>query len=136
MPAEDLARWASESVIDFEKYPTLAKFTTAVADDPERLVDLIGRIAYFRPRTQALVVDQAEEVLTLKPGPDGDAARRRFFMFLAYLSLSSINFRLIVAFRTEYHGRFYATLKGGGVDAVSVEDTTYATLPARNSLKR
>ena len=122
MPAEDLARWASEPVIDFEKYPTLAKFTTAVADDPERLVDLIGRIAYFRPRTQALVVDQAEEVLTLKPGPDGDAARRRFFMFLAYLSLSSINFRLIVAFRTEYHGRFYATLKGGGVDAVSVED--------------
>lgn len=120
--AEDLERFASEPVIELEKYPTLAKFTTAVADDPERLVDLIGRIAYFRPRTQALVVDQAEEALTLRPGPEGDTARRRFFMFLAYLSLSSINFRLIVAFRTDYHGRLYAALKAGGVDAASVED--------------
>jgi hypothetical protein len=121
-PSEDLERTAREPVIDLDRYPVLKKFTNAVADDPERLVDLTGRIAYVRPRTQALVVDQAEEVLTLKPGHDGDAARRRFFMFLAYLSLSSINFRLIVAFRTEYHGRLYAALKAGGVDASSVED--------------
>ena len=121
-PSEVLERNASEPIIDLNKYPELAKFTAAVADDPERLVDLIGRIAYVRPRTQALIVDQAEEVLTLKPGTDGDAARRRFFMFLAYLSLSSINFRLIVAFRTEYHGRLYAALKSGGIDAASVED--------------
>jgi len=131
---EELERFANEPIIDLEKYPTLAKFTKAVAKDPERLVDLIGRIAYFRPRTQALVIDQAEEVLILKPGPEGEAARRQFFMFLVYLSLSSINFRLIVAFRTEYHGRFYALLKGSGADSVSLEDYYLGDLTGRDLL--
>jgi len=117
-----VSRYSNVPILDLNRYPTLAKFTTAVSEDPERLVEMIGRIAYRHPRTQALVVDQAEEVLTLKPGADGEDARRRFFMFLTYLSYSDINFRLLVVFRTEYHGRFYASLKAAGIDAASVED--------------
>ena len=132
---EKVSRYAKGPIIDFKKYPTMAKFTAAVADDPERLVELIGRIAYRRPRTQALVVDQAEEVLTLKPGREGDDARRRFFMFLTYLSYSDINFRLIVAFRTEYHGRFYAALQSSGIDAASVEDYYMADLTGHDLLE-
>jgi hypothetical protein len=113
---------SSALTADLKRYPTAAEFNAAVAEDPERLVDVIGRIAYSRPRTQVLVVDQAEEVLTLKPGKDGDVARRRFFAFLAYLTHSSIDFRLIVAFRTEFHGRFYALLRSGAIEASAVDD--------------
>ena len=119
---------STQLVAHLREYPTAAAFTSAVADDPERLVDLIGRLGYARPRTQVLVVDQAEEVLTLRPNRDGDVARRRFFQFLAYLSHNALDFRLIVAFRTEYHGRFYAMLKGGGTDATALEDYYLAEL--------
>jgi energy-coupling factor transporter ATP-binding protein EcfA2 len=124
--------YAFGPIIDREKFPTVAAFTGAVLDNPEQLVETIGRIAYRRPRTQALVVDQAEEVLTLRPGTEGEAFRRQFFKFLAYLSRSSINFRLIVAFRTEYHGRFYASLRASRIDASCVEDYYLGELTARD----
>ncbi len=125
---------SSSLALRLKDYPTAISFTTAVAEDPERLVEVIGMVGYTRPRTQVLIVDQAEEVLTLKPLADGDSARQRFFLFLAYLSHSDIDFRLIVAFRTEYHGRFYAMLRGGGIDATAVEDYYLAELAGTDVL--
>lgn len=125
----------SKLALKLKEYPTPASFTSAVADDPERLVEMIGLIGSSLPRTQVLVVDQAEEVLTLRPGSDGDAARLRFFLFLAYLSRSAIDFRLIVAFRTEYHGRFYAMLRAGRIDATAVEDYYLAELAKADILE-
>lgn len=131
--SEDSQDHALGPIIDRQKYATVTDFTSAVFDVPERLVEVIGRIVYRRPRTQALVIDQAEEVLTLKPvGPEGDACRRQFFKFLAYLSRSSTNFRLIVAFRTEYHGRFYAALRANRIDAARLEDYYLSDLTRRD----
>lgn len=56
--------------------------------------------------TFVLLVDQAEEVLTLPAV--GEAANRRtaFFALIEKVCLRSFDLRLIVALRTEYYGRF------------------------------
>ncbi|MBV8846606.1 MAG: ATP-binding protein [Bryobacterales bacterium] len=127
--------YAIGPVIDRGRYKSISSFASAVAADPERLVDTIGRIAYRRPRTQALVVDQGEEILTLKPGRDGEDFRRQFFMFLSYLSRAEINFRLIIAFRTEYHGRLFALLKAANVNASGVGDYFMSDLAGRDLIE-
>jgi hypothetical protein len=88
-------------------------FLGAVEEDTRILVRTIEQLASYRPRTLVLVIDQAEEVITLKPGPDGEDARIQFFDFLGDLSRSPQDFKLIIAFRTEYHGQFYAQLRYG-----------------------
>ena len=88
-----------------------SEFLGSVERDPRILVKTIERLASYRPRTLVLVIDQAEEVVTLKPGAGGEAARIQFFDLLGDLSRSSQDFKLIIAFRTEYHGQFYAQLR-------------------------
>jgi hypothetical protein len=96
-----------------------AGFLKAVADDPRELVRLIESIASRIPRTLVLVIDQAEEVVTLHPGTEGDAARAQFFHFLSDISRSGRDLKVIIAFRTEYHGQFYAQLRyASAVDRV------------------
>jgi len=88
-------------------------FLGSVEEDTRVLVRTIEQLASYRPRTLVLVIDQAEEVITLKPGPEGEDARIQFFDFLGDLSRSPQDFKLIIAFRTEYHGQFYAQLRYG-----------------------
>jgi len=90
-----------------------AEFVRAVAADPQTLVKTVERIASKRPRTFVLVIDQAEEVITLKPDPTGDPARIQFFDFLSDISRSRFDLKVIICFRTEYHGQFYAQLRYG-----------------------
>jgi hypothetical protein len=58
--------------------------------------------------TFVLLVDQAEEVLTLPATSDGQNCRLAFFALIEQvcLRLRSMDLRLIVALRTEYYGRF------------------------------
>jgi hypothetical protein len=90
-----------------------ADFLRAVAADPRRLVRTVEQIASQRPRTFVLVIDQAEEVVTLKPDSTGDPARIQFFDFLSEISRSRYDLKVIICFRTEYHGQFYAQLRYG-----------------------
>jgi len=59
-----------------------------------------------------LVLDQAEEVLTLTPsGRAGNEAAAGFFRFLEGVYLRNVDMRLVVALRTEYYGRFRDELR-------------------------
>jgi hypothetical protein len=100
-----------------------AEFVRAVAEDPRILAKTVEQLASRRPRTLVLVIDQAEEIVTLKPEPDadGNAARLQFFDFLSDLSRSRHDLKLIIAFRTEYHGQFYALLRYGA-DVSRIQD--------------
>lgn len=58
--------------------------------------------------TFVLLVDQAEEVLTLPATADAENRRQAFFTLIEQICfrLRSMDLRLIVALRTEYYGRF------------------------------
>jgi hypothetical protein len=74
----------------------------------EGLVEICGEL----PGKLVLVLDQAEEVLTLTPGgPVGNEAAAAFFRFLEDVYLRNVDARLIVALRTEYYGRFRDELR-------------------------
>jgi hypothetical protein len=58
-----------------------------------------------------LLIDQAEEVLTL-PAPDSvDNAREAIFEFLEKICVGLFDLRVIVALRTEYYGRFCSSFR-------------------------
>ncbi len=105
---QDLA--AEEREI-LEPFSRPMEFAFGVSEDPELLVKALEVLARAHPRTPMLVVDQAEEILTLKPGAEGDSARGDFFRFLAYLSYANLDCKLILTFRTEYHGQIYSALR-------------------------
>jgi hypothetical protein len=56
--------------------------------------------------TFVLLIDQAEEVLTLPAPTDIDNARRAFVEFIEKVCFRAWDLRLIIALRTEYYGRF------------------------------
>jgi hypothetical protein len=98
-----------------------SEYLRTVEEDPRILAQTVEKLASCRRRTLVLVIDQAEEIVTLKPGPEGEPARNQFFDFLADVSRSRHDFKLIIAFRTEYHGQFYALLRYGA-DVSRVDD--------------
>jgi hypothetical protein len=56
--------------------------------------------------TYVLLIDQAEEVLTLSPTQDATNTRQAFFELLEQICFRHLDLRVIVALRTEYYGRF------------------------------
>jgi hypothetical protein len=56
--------------------------------------------------TYVLLIDQAEEVLTLSPTQDAANTRQAFFELLEQICFRHLDLRVIVALRTEYYGRF------------------------------
>jgi conflict system STAND superfamily ATPase len=83
-----------------------------------QLLESLRRIAAIIPQTLVLIVDQAEEVLTLNPGEEDFLNRAQFFHFLREFQELEFDARIIVALRTEYFGRF--------IDAVQVSYRTGA----------
>jgi CHAT domain-containing protein/tetratricopeptide (TPR) repeat protein len=77
---------------------------------PAQLVDVFSCIASKLPETLVWVVDQVEEVLTLRPGKIGDAQRSQFFAFLRMFAERAMDTKIILAIRTEYFGRLVAKL--------------------------
>ena len=58
------------------------------------------------PGTLVVVIDQAEEVMTLAP-PVGEAdSKRNFFEFLGALEKEIVDIKLLIAIRTEFFGEF------------------------------
>jgi Novel STAND NTPase 1 len=72
---------------------------------PENLLEVLSRFARKIPETLVLIFDQVEEVLTLRPGRNGDRSRRRFFEFLDLFIDAGIDIKIVLALRTEYFGR-------------------------------
>jgi hypothetical protein len=60
----------------------LEVFVHAVTSSPRHLADSLSCIARKLPATLVLVIDQVEELLTLRPGTEGEGPRTRFFDFL------------------------------------------------------
>ena len=78
----------------------------------EALVEALVEICGDLPGKLILVLDQAEEVLTLTPGGRAsNEATAAFFRFLEDVYLRNIDMRLVVALRTEYYGRFRDELR-------------------------
>ena len=98
---------------DLDLSPVLlgAKDGVAFVEDAggngSRLVKALSELASRYPRTLVLVIDQAEEILTLTQGDAGKEARDRFFDFVSQFSKEKFDLKLVLAIRSEYFGRFY-----------------------------
>src|SRR6266481_2169311 len=78
----------------------------------EVLVEALVEVCDDLPGKLILILDQAEEVLTLTPsGRPGDDAAAAFFRFIEDVYLRNVDMRLVVALRTEYYGRFRDELR-------------------------
>jgi tetratricopeptide (TPR) repeat protein len=70
----------------------------------DKLMETLGRIHDRFPSWLILVIDQAEEILTQTRGQPG--LRDLFFEFITTFNESSLNLKLIVAFRSEFYADF------------------------------
>lgn len=97
-------------------YGAVSRFRDAVAQQPIRLLHALQEFSGRLPGTLVLILDQAEELLTLKPAEEGDESRDAFFEFLTAFAATEIDVRLVVSLRTEYYGRFHNAMKDAGID--------------------
>ncbi|HZH30234.1 MAG TPA: hypothetical protein VEY11_05685 [Pyrinomonadaceae bacterium] len=82
------------------------EFVEEAASDPSLLIEVMGKIAARLPKTLVLIIDQGEEVLTLKPNPEDDKHAQNFFRFVDLFSQTQYDLKLLIALRTEFYGRF------------------------------
>lgn len=89
-----------------------AEFVEKAGNSADQLIASLAGVATEWPRSLALVVDQGEEVLTLKSERDADAekARNQFFDFVFKFNKTDFDLKLIIALRTEYFGKFTARM--------------------------
>jgi hypothetical protein len=99
---------------------SLSQFITQTK--PTELVALFSRLAARLPETLIVVLDQAEEVFTLKPGQRGEGERKRFFEFMHSYLRTKMDLKIILALRTEYFGRLLARLRRNAFDAAVISD--------------
>jgi energy-coupling factor transporter ATP-binding protein EcfA2 len=90
---------------------TWEDYLAAAGDEGEVLLESLSCIARKIPKTLVLIVDQAEEVLTLNVSEEGLPNRARFFRFLRDFKALGFDARIIVALRTEFYGRFIDALQ-------------------------
>jgi len=83
---------------------TVGEFIGA-ADSPSRLIDSLRKISEKLPNSLIIILDQAEEVITLTQPADPD--RNNFFRFLKLINAFYLDVKLIIALRTEYFGMFF-----------------------------
>lgn len=98
----------SSALLGFEG---LDSFRDNVLSKPNLMLKSLSELASLVPHTLVLVVDQAEEVLTLNSGVKGQALRDQFFDFLAAFSRLKIDLKLVIAIRSEFYGRFRSQIQ-------------------------
>jgi predicted GTPase len=74
----------------------------------EQILDLLANLSTRLAQRFIVVIDQAEEVLTLRSGVNGDRERDEFFRFVDLFPTKRLPIKLLIALRTEYFGRFVA----------------------------
>ena len=97
-------------------HPDETSLQRFVQRSPDDLVKVLGHFARRIPETLVLIFDQVEEVLTLRPGQNGDSSRHRFFEFLDRFMDAGIDVKMVLALRTEYFGRVLDALQYGVFD--------------------
>jgi hypothetical protein len=85
---------------------TADEFANEVGTSPKKMIQVLKDIASRSPKTLVLIIDQAEEVMTLWPENSEDEPKVSFFEFLFIFSSKQINVKLILSLRTEYYGKF------------------------------
>jgi len=90
-------------------------FLKAVNDESRILIQTLCSVSNMLPKTLVLIVDQAEEVLTLNQKPEGELRRKRFFEFVSLFSRTRLDMKLMLAFRTEFFGRFVSECDGNSI---------------------
>jgi len=134
--ASEIYRFATNASIQTEDGPEKLDLSTALlgchdaTEFVERagnrgglLIDSLRAVAAEWPRSLVLVIDQGEEVLTLKSERDSSAelARDQFFDFVYRFNKTEFDLKLIIAIRTEYYGKFTARMGRSLRDLTSVE---------------
>ena len=89
----------------------LASFVERFGNDPTLLIRLLGDIAALMPSTLAIIIDQAEEVLTVDSSAAGDIHRNKFFSFLAQLEPQRLDVKLLLAMRSEKFADFHTSVE-------------------------
>jgi uncharacterized protein YjbI with pentapeptide repeats len=89
-----------------DKYESETEFIEKVSTDPDLFIKILGEIAVRLPKTLVLIIDQGEEVITLKPNREDDQPMQRFFHFIELFSETCYDLKLLIALRTEFYGRF------------------------------
>ena len=96
-------------------------FVEQAGNSGELLIRSLKAIAAEWPRSLALIIDQGEEVLTLKSGPQGNDARAQFFDFVYRFSKTDFDLKLILAIRTEDYGEFAALMSDGKREPTAIQ---------------
>ena len=117
-----------------------------ICQGKDGLLDVMLKLSERLPTTLVLVLDQAEEVITLFSHEREEQRRdkRNFFDFLNDFNGSTVDIKLIIALRTEYYGRFFYEMQYGyttqsDVKQYLLEDLTLQNLMAaieRPTLKK
>lgn len=89
----------------------LSEFVDHFGNDSAALIGLLSAIATRMPSTLALIIDQAEEVLTVDRSEAGEAHRNRFFSFLARLEPLRLDIKLLLAMRSEKFADFHTAVE-------------------------
>ncbi|MCP4107302.1 MAG: SUMF1/EgtB/PvdO family nonheme iron enzyme [Desulfobacteraceae bacterium] len=97
-------------------------FIENTSKNPEQMFEVLSAVSDILPRTLVIVIDQAEEVLTIKHGKQGDAARSLFFQFLSFFSRAEIDIKILISIRSDHFGEFHNTIRQYQVHIPSVDD--------------
>jgi hypothetical protein len=100
----------------------VAVLRQALLDDPSLLGRMLADLGQRLPFLPVLVMDQAEEVFTLAREKEDEAARTVALEMLRQASEVAGRFKIIVALRTEYYGRFVNGLRHGVRPAYGVRE--------------
>lgn len=99
-----------------------ADFLEKVGTNAEAAAKVLNEIAKVWPKTLVLVIDQAEEVLTVNNQEEGKKYRKQFFDFMSRFSKRRFDLKLLIALRTEFYGRFIDHARQVAVDLVNNRD--------------
>lgn len=103
-------------------YSNRKDFLERAGTDAEEMVQVLSEVASKWPRTMVLVIDQAEEVLTVNIGDQGEKYRKQLFEFMSIFSKKKFDLKLLVALRTEFYGRFFDRVRQVAADTVNIRD--------------
>jgi hypothetical protein len=103
-------------------WPDVSSLRQALLAETTLLGRILADIGQRVPFTPVLVIDQAEEVFTLAREKGDEATRAASLEMLRQASEAAGRFKMVVALRTEYYGRFVDGLRRGVRPAYGVRE--------------
>jgi WD40 repeat protein len=115
----DLAAVLRSRIKDF---PDRERVREALEQNPSVLGQLLAALAEQLPYTLVMVLDQVEELFTLARSQEDEASRELALEMLRRARDVPGKFKLLLSFRTEYHGRLLDQLRQGSRTTAEVRD--------------